>query len=88
MASLVTTQTLPFTVTVVGTDNTNAVLQVDGGDEDENVGTIVQTAVATGMWMYTAPEKAPSSNLVTITATSDADKTQTAKATVTIVDIR
>ena len=88
VTSLVTAQKFSFTVTVVGTDNTKAVLSVEGvPGGNEVVGTIVQTPAATD-WTYTAPTIEPASKQVTITATSDADKTQTATATVTIIVIR
>lgn len=72
--------TQQFTVLVTGTTNTAvtcSVSNIPGGNSQ--VGTISTTG------LYTAPSAIPSPNPVTIMATSQADTTQSASATVTIV---
>lgn len=79
MATLYFGQQKQFTVTVSGTSNTAvdwAVNGVAGGDT--SVGTISAQGI------YTAPNALPSSNTVTITATSQADSTVDASATVAL----
>jgi hypothetical protein len=74
-------QTQQFNATVEGTSNPNvtwAVNSVTGGNS--TVGTISTAG------LYTAPAIPPSPNIVTITATSAADPTQSATAKVTVVN--
>lgn len=69
-----------FSATVTGTSNT-AVTWSAGGTAGGNA--TVGTISATGL--YTAPANLPSSNTVTISATSQADNKMSASATVTLV---
>jgi hypothetical protein len=71
--------TLQFTATVTGTSNTAvtwSVNDVTGGNS--TVGTVSTTG------LFTAPGAIPSSNPVTVKATSQADTTKSASASVTI----
>jgi hypothetical protein len=75
-ASVPVGQTQQFTATVTGTTNTAVTWSVAGGATN---GTITSSG------LYTAPSTLPSPPQVTITATSVADRTKSASATVTII---
>jgi len=80
-ASLLAGQTTTFAATVTGSTNKNVTWKVSGvAGGNSSVGTIASTG------LYTAPAIPPSPNTVSITATSAADPTQSANATVTIVN--
>ena len=80
-ASLFTGRSTTFTATVTGSTNKNVTWAVSGTAGGNNtVGTISAAGV------YTAPEAPPSPNSVTVTATSSAAPTQSAGATVTIIN--
>lgn len=70
--SVPASQSQPFTATVTGTTNTAVTWSVIGG------GTITSTG------MYTAPSTVPNPPQVTVTATSQADRTKSGSATVTV----
>lgn len=74
-ASVGVSQTQAFTATVTGTSNTTVTWSVAGGAAN---GTI------TAAGLYTAPSTPPSPPQVTVTATSVADPTKSASATVTV----
>jgi hypothetical protein len=75
------TQTQQFTVTVAGTADQSVTWAVDGvAGGNSTVGTI------TAAGLYTAPAVPPSPNSVSITASSAADPTKSAVATVTVVN--
>jgi hypothetical protein len=82
-------QTVTFTVTVEGTENTDVELSVEGvvGGDSGN-GTISVTDKALGKWTYTTPRVPPLlDRAVTVTATSLADRTRVAEATVTLMGL-
>jgi hypothetical protein len=80
-ASLLTGRTTTFAATVTGSPNKNVTWKVSGvAGGNSSVGTIASTG------LYTAPAVPPSPNTITITATSAADPTQSANATVTVVN--
>lgn len=71
-----------FTATLTGLEDTSVIWSVDNIDSgNPSVGTITQTNPAT----YTAPATLPESSVVTVKATSSADPTLFATATVTIL---
>ncbi|MCG3116451.1 MAG: DUF1565 domain-containing protein [Candidatus Manganitrophus sp. SA1] len=71
-----------FTATLTGLEDTRVIWSVDNVDSgNPSVGTITQTNPAT----YTAPATLPESNVVTVKATSSADPTLFATATVTFL---
>jgi len=72
-------QTQQFTATVTGTTNTAVTWSVNGVAGGN---TALGTTSANGL--YTAPAAVPSTNPVTVTATSAADPTKSASAAVTI----
>ena len=72
-------QNRQFTATIQGTTNTSATWKVNGiVGGNGTVGTISQSGV------YKAPNSVPSPATVTVSATSAADPTKTATASVTI----
>jgi hypothetical protein len=72
-------QNRQFTATIQGTTNTSATWKVNGvTGGNSTVGTISQTG------LYRAPSSVPSPSTVTVSATSAADPTQTATASVTV----
>jgi hypothetical protein len=74
-------QTQQFHATVAGTSSQNVTWSVDGvSGGNSTVGTI------SGVGLYTAPGVPPSPKPISVTATSAADSTQAATATVTIVN--
>jgi hypothetical protein len=78
-ATLQTGKTQQFTTTVTGTSNVSVTWKVNdvvGGN------TTIGTVSASGL--YTAPAAAPSPNTVNVTATSAADTTKSATASVTV----
>ena len=78
-ATVQTGATEQFTTTVTGSSNSSvtwSVNTIQGGNS--TIGTISTTG------LYTAPSSVPSTNPVTVTATSVADTTESASATVTI----
>jgi hypothetical protein len=80
-ASLLTGQTSAFTATVTGSSNKNVTWKVNGvAGGNSTVGTITPAG------LYTAPAIPPSPNSITVTATSAADPTRSATATVTVVN--
>ncbi|HXH48186.1 MAG TPA: hypothetical protein VNM47_02335 [Terriglobia bacterium] len=80
-ASVITGQTSAFTATVTGSSNKNVTWKVNGfAGGNSTVGTISSTG------LYTAPGIPPSPNVVTVSATSVADSTQPATATVIVVN--
>ncbi|MCG3111122.1 MAG: fibronectin type III domain-containing protein [Candidatus Manganitrophus sp. SB1] len=71
-----------FTATLTGLEDTSVIWSVDNIDSgNPSVGRITQTNPAT----YTAPATLPESSVVTVKATSNADPTLFATATVTIL---
>ena len=78
-ASVQAGATQQFTATVTGTSNTSVTWSVNGvPGGNSTVGTISATG------LYTGPSVVPSSNTVTVTATSVADTTKSASAAVSI----
>lgn len=74
-------QSQPFTATVAGATDQSVTWAVDGVAGGNSTIGMITTA-----GLYTAPGMPPSPNSVTITATSSADTTQAATATVTVVN--
>jgi hypothetical protein len=74
-------QSQQFTATVTGSTNQNVTWSVDGVAGGNSTDGSITTA-----GLYTAPSIPPSPNSVTITATSSAEATQSAAATVGIVN--
>ena len=68
-----------FTATVTGSSNTSVTWRIAGGCSGAACGTISASGV------YTAPPAVPSPAQVSVTATSVADPTKSASATVTVV---
>ena len=68
-----------FTATVTGSSNTSVTWRIAGGCSGAACGTISASGV------YTAPSAVPSPAQVSVTATSVADPTKSASATVTVV---
>jgi hypothetical protein len=80
-SSLLTGQTSTFTATVTGSSNKNVNWKVNGvAGGNATVGTVNSAG------LYTAPGIPPSPNVVTVSATSVAAPTQSATATVTVVN--
>ena len=78
-ASVRVSRTQAFTATVQGTSNTSVIWKVNGvTGGNATVGTISAAG------LYRAPSKVPSPAIVTVSATSAADSTKTASASVTI----
>ena len=72
--------TVQFTATVTGTSNTSVTWSVNGTTGgNSNVGTISTSG------LYTAPSAVPSTNPVTVKATSQADTSKSAPASVRIM---
>jgi hypothetical protein len=72
-------QNRQFTATIQGTTNTSAAWKVNGiTGGNSTVGTISQAG------LYRAPSSVPSPSTVTVSATSAADPTKTATASVTV----
>lgn len=78
-ASVPVFHTAQFTAAVSGVSNTAVTWSVNG----TTGGTLAAGEISSG-GLYTAPNVAPSSGMVTVSATSQADSTQKASATVTI----
>jgi hypothetical protein len=79
-ASVIVSQTQQFTATVSGTSNTTVSWSVNGvAGGNSTAGTISSTG------LYSAPSTVPAGGSVTIAATSIADPTKSAQATVTVV---
>lgn len=75
--------TLQFTATVANSPNTNVTWTVQGGASGQGcAGAACGSINATGL--YTAPSIAPSPNAISVIATSSADSTKSATATVAI----
>ncbi|MGH9467215.1 MAG: hypothetical protein ACRD1Y_07655 [Terriglobales bacterium] len=72
-------QSFAFTPSVTGTTNENVTWTVDG-----NAGGNATVGTITAAGVYTAPVSVPSPAQVTVTATSVADTSKTANATVTV----
>ena len=70
----------PFTATVLGTNNQQVIWTVTGS----GCGVAGACGSINSSGLYTAPAFAPSPNLISVIATSSADTTQSATATVTI----
>jgi hypothetical protein len=80
-AYLLTGQTFAFTATLTGSSNKNVTWKVNGvTGGNSTVGTITTAG------LYTAPPIPPLPNSISVTATSAADPTQSATATVTVVN--
>jgi hypothetical protein len=81
--SSATPSTLQFAATVTNSTNTNVTWSVQSGVAGQGcAGTACGSISASGL--YTAPTAAPSPNAVAVTATSAADPTKSATATVAI----
>ena len=78
-ANLQTGATQQFTATVTGTSNTSVIWTVNG----VTGGNLTTGTISMG-GLYTAPATAPNPNIVTVTATSAADTSKFASASVTI----
>ena len=86
-ASVVVGQTQAFTATVTGSTNTNVnwTLTQAGAACSPSCGTIAPPSTANGIsTTYTAPAAVPPIQTVTLTATSVADPTKSATATITV----
>lgn len=80
-ASLFAGQTANFTATITGSSNKGVTWKVNGvAGGNSAIGTISSTG------LFTAPAIPPSPNSINVTATSAADPTQSATATVTVVN--
>jgi hypothetical protein len=84
-ASVPTAGTSSFTATVTGTTNTAVAWSLNGpGCSGSSCGTVASSALAA---VYTAPLVAPSPASVNVVATSMADPSKTASATVAIMSV-
>jgi hypothetical protein len=84
-ASVPTASTDSFTATVTGTSNSAVAWSLNGaGCSGSSCGTVASSSLAA---VYTAPSVAPSPASVNVVATSMADPSKTASATVTIMSV-